>query len=105
MSSSFSANPDAIKSAGANFAQAGDEARIIDQNLQDQVAGNQPIAGDDQYGSAFWSAVGPSITASSQVLRGLGDGFNTVNANLDFTADSYTKANEISTDLAGNMHT
>jgi hypothetical protein len=92
-----------IKSAGANFAEAGDQARIIDQNLQDQVAGNQPIAGSDQYGQAFWSAVGPSITANSQVLRGLGDGFDTVNENLDFTASSYAKANELNTDLASHM--
>jgi hypothetical protein len=83
------------RAAGANFAQAGDSARIIDQNLQDQVAGNQPTAGNDQYGYAFWSAVGPSITANSQVLQGLGDGFETLNENLDFTASSYTKANEL----------
>jgi len=39
MTSSFAANPQTIKSAGANFAQAADQARVIDQNLQDHISG------------------------------------------------------------------
>jgi hypothetical protein len=39
------------------------------------------------------------------VLKGLGDGFDTVNENLDFTASSYAKANELNADLAARMYT
>jgi hypothetical protein len=104
-SDSFYASPDAIKSAGADFAEAADSARRISENLDDTTSGLNPIAGNDVYGQAFSSAVLPSIKANSQVLLGAGDGFNQVTTNLDFTASSYTKANETNTDLAGNMYT
>jgi hypothetical protein len=105
MADDFFANPPVIKSQGSQFEAASAEARSIDDNLQDFISGNQPIASGDVYGDAFWSAVGPSIAANGSVLDGVGDNFDKINDDLDFTADSYTKANEVNTDLAGNMYT
>jgi hypothetical protein len=105
MGDSFAANPDLIRTAAGNFDDASDEARLVDENLQDQISGLTPIAGDDTYGAAFWKTVGPAITAGSQVLAGVRDGFTGTGTSLKFVADEYTKANDTNTDLAGNMYT
>jgi len=105
MTSSFFANPNVIRSQGSNFAAAADEANRISGDLDDTTEGLTPVGGDDEYGAKFWGNAEPALTANRQVLLGAGSGLNTVNYNLDFTADEYTKVNDINTDLAGNMYT
>jgi hypothetical protein len=105
MTSSFFANPNVIRSQGSNFANAADEANRISEDLDNTTSGLTPVGGDDKYGAMYWSNVEPALTANRQVLLGAGQGFNTVNDNLDFTADQYTKVNDVNTDIAGNMYT
>jgi hypothetical protein len=92
---------DAILDSSGNFAEVGDTARTIVQNLQDGLANLTPIAGTDKYGQAFDAQFNPSVDAAGSVLTGVQGGMDKTVTDLQQTALLYTKSNEVNTDLAG----
>jgi hypothetical protein len=103
MANELNVSPATILASSTSFADVGDTARTINENLDDQLNGLGPLAGHDDYGAAFEQVFLPAINASRQVLLGVRDGMNLTVQNLQNTAHLYNNANEVNTDLSNGL--
>ena len=99
--SELSVDPAQVGADSQRFADLGQVAQGIYSDLQYWLDQLGDFAGDDEVGQQFKAQWKPGIGAAQNLLSGFQQLVSNMGDALKTTADLYTKANDVNTDLAG----
>jgi hypothetical protein len=97
----LSVNPGQMTQDADGFSQISEVANQIGSYLRNGLAGLGNFWGDDSVGNTFIENWQPGVTGLEDTCSDIGGGMRATSNGINTSADLYTRANDVNTDLAG----